>query len=293
MKLAINLATRGRPELACSTAQRTLSNIQNPETSFMISVDEDDIETYNALKKIYSDHNEFPAISFSSREDSLGAKFNRVLYCFPDADIYMIACDDGPHITPGFDNKILSAAKLIPDRYFVVTNHLENMNFSSIQAVSRGFIDKMDNKLWPEYFPYWFGDHWIMDVARMCGRLVFVDIYTDHSNVPATQGRRDEDFWSEVYVRLAPERERQARSIILAQDFLDPFWKKQLLTNNFPLTTELSTAVNLHVAMLAGDPATAGTAPDNERHQRLREAAEKLVGPITRWNNQFIRTKCP
>lgn len=271
MKLAINLITRGRPEMALATYKTTLSNIRAPNTVLMVSLDDDDEPSIQAFKDILH-------VSVRPREDALGAKHNRVLELVPDADLYMMAVDDGPHITPGFDRKILRAARLHKDGYVVVQNHLENLSFPSIQAVSRKIVEKM-GWAWPPYWPFWFGDHWIDDIARMTGRAVFVDIMTDRVQVPPTQERRDIDFWAELYNRLAPEREKQAEDIILAKDFRGTIEQKHALLHNFVLVRERSMILN---AIAVRDTIRSETAVDNERHHRLRIAASAKVGEIPR-----------
>jgi hypothetical protein len=281
MKLVLNLATRGRPEMAADCIERTLANVRDPNTRLMVSVDEDDKETQRELKWIGdADFFSRQDVTFDirEREDTLGAKFNRALEVFPDADLYMTAVDDGPHITEGFDAKIIEAAQVYPDGYVVVANHLENLSFSSIQAVSRKIIDKM-GFWWPPYWPYWFGDHWIDSIGRGIGRLAFVDIHTDRSNVPPTIGRRDIDFWAELFNRLWAVRDDQIERIIQAKDFMGPRWQKQALLRNRKFIHEHDVILN---AIAVNSTINSETAEDDERSQRARAAAEKMVGPIPR-----------
>jgi len=279
--LAINLITRGRPDMAVAWVKKTLTNSRFAD--IMVSADSDDEPTIKAITEL------LPIYRFKldvrEREDALGAKHNRVLDVFPDADLYMMGVDDGPHVTPGFDKLILKAARTWPDGYVIVQNHLENLSFPSIQAVSRKIVEKM-GFVWPPYWPYWFGDHWIDDIARMIGRAVFVDILTDRAQVPPTQERRDIDFWAELYNRLYMARETQASKIIRASDFSASKAQKTALERNFILVRERSTILN---AIAVRDTIGSETAPDSERHQRLRAKAEEMVGPIPR----AVRTGSP
>jgi hypothetical protein len=273
--LAINLVTRGRPEMAVAWLKTTLKNVRSPATKILVSADWDDQPTIAALQGI-------PGIGdfldVRSREDALGAKHNRVLEIYPDADLYMMGVDDGPHITPGFDKLILKAARTWSDGYVIVQNDLENLSFSSIQAVSRKIVEKM-GFAWPPYWPYWFGDHWIDDIARMTGRAVYVPIQTDRAQVPPTQERRDIDFWAELYNRLYEEREQQARNVIFADDFRASMAQRNALNNNFILVRERSTILN---AIAVRDTIGSETAADSPRHERLRAKAEEMVGQIPR-----------
>jgi hypothetical protein len=273
--LAINLVTRGRPEMAVAWVKTTLKNVRSPATKIMVSADWDDQPTVAALQDIWDGRFE---LDVREREDSLGAKHNRVLDVFPDAALYMMGVDDGPHITPGFDKLILKAARTWPDGYVIVQNHLENLSFPSIQAVSRKIVEKM-GFAWPPYWPYWFGDHWIDDIARMTGRAVFVDIQTDRAQVPPTQERRDIDFWAELYNRLYEQRETQVIEIVCAPDFRATSVQRRALMRNRILVRERSTILN---AIAVRDTIGSETAADSPRHERLRAKAEEMVGPIER-----------
>src|SRR5262249_59440327 len=113
MNLSIILATRCRPGLLARTVETTLSNIRHPGTKLVIAADDDDVGTVG-LKDRLGD----PRIVWSvkPREDSLGTKYNRVMSVAP-AEVYTAMVDHSPHITPGFDEKILEAAQVYPDRY--------------------------------------------------------------------------------------------------------------------------------------------------------------------------------
>jgi hypothetical protein len=282
MRLTINLATRGRPELLVPTIEKTLENVRDLNTTLMVSVDDDDEATISALSSCpFLSGNKF-YLSTAPREDSLGAKYNRCLSLpWVKADVYLAMVDYAPHVTPGFDERILEATESFPDGIGVVYNHLANLSFSGINAVTHRMAELMGG-IYPEHFPYWWIDHWLDDVARMIGRIAFADVAIDTSRRPGTQSKRDLLFWAEFFDRTWPLRERTALSIVERREFVSPPWLKSLLVRNFPSERLRSRAVN---AAAVREHAGTDNAVDDERHARLREAARQLVGDIavTSW----------
>ena len=268
--LVINLATRGRPALLLETVRRTLANMASDRTTLLISVDADDALTLAALKSLPDDKRIVPLIA--EREDSLGGKYNRCL-AHP-AGVYLAMVDYAPQITPGFDEKILAAASLFPDGIGVVYNHLANPSFPGINAITKGLADKL-GWFYPPYFPYWFVDHWLDDVAKLIDRIAFADVQIDGTKRPGTQGRHEPGFWGTVFDLMAGERNRQAVAIIKSDDFLTPDWQKQMLLGRMPLVEVASRAINDGVRRAQQEPAS-----PEPRYQRIRAAALGKVEAI-------------
>lgn len=268
MKLTINLITRGRPERLVDTIARTLPNIVCPETRMIVSIDDDDPETIEAIKAFEADPRVMPIIR--PREDALGEKWNRAMLV--PADVYMPLGDYTPLVTPAFDQKVLDAASLFPDNIGVVYSHMANASFPSIWCVTHGLAMKMGG-LCPPYFPYWFVDHWVDDIARMIGRISFVDMQTDVGIKPTTQEYREAAFWATVFDCLRLKRRAQARSIIDSPDFQEPEWRKEILRNHYPLIEFRSQWINDTVRSWKPAPFT----PGGDRYDRLRVQALKLM----------------
>src|ERR1700731_1208317 len=124
MTLSILLTARSRPELLRYTVETTVPNIHDQDTRLIIAVDEDDPET---TVEAWSLEKRYPCVeaSVKERECGLGQKVNRVLTIAP-ADVYLHMTDYQPHVTPGFDLKIMEAASVFPDNIGVVFNHMAN-----------------------------------------------------------------------------------------------------------------------------------------------------------------------
>lgn len=278
MRLALNLATRGRPQLLLSTIKRTLENIRDPLTILMVSADHDDQPTVDMLNTLYATGALTGVlVSIKPREDTIAAKWNRVLAEIPGADVYMPMCDDGPAITPGFDEKILEAASRWPDGIGVVFNHLENLSFSGIQAMTRRWVE-LTGYIYPEHFPYWFVDHWVSDLAEMADRVGYADVRLDcATNRPPTMEMREPAFWATFYDACKIRRRREMAFILDALVCVTPAWQKQVLFDRAPLVEQYSTMVNDSVRGNAQMAAYAAQHAPDERYLRVKRAALDLL----------------
>jgi hypothetical protein len=229
MKLTINIATRGRPELLEYTIKNTLPNIRLPNTVLMVSVDDDDTATQNLIKR---DSLNPVRWSIKPREDSRGEKYGRALTAAP-ADVYLPAVDCAPILTPGFDEIILERARLFPDGIGVVrTPYINNVFPPALQALTAGYVEKMGYIYNPEY-PFWFIDHEVHDMARLIGRYVEapIEVKTQGTRPAKTIRLRDVSFWATYYDLMALERRAKARAII--EGFQAPAWVKAHLRDNY------------------------------------------------------------
>ena len=121
MALSIALATRGRVDLLRQTIAITLSNMSRKDTRLVVIIDNDDQATVDAIPSLPQDKR----ISYAAgpRADSLGGKYNAIMSLAP-ADVYLAMVDYAPHVTPGFDQRILDAAETFPDGYAIVLNQV-------------------------------------------------------------------------------------------------------------------------------------------------------------------------
>lgn len=258
MSLTIALATRGRAGLLKKTLERTMPNVKRPDTRLIVMADDDDREM---------DGFSFPGVEIDRRPRpaTVGEKYNRQIALAPESSVYMGMVDYVAHITPGFDQKILDAASLFPDGIGVVYNHMANLSFPFLNAVTKGYVEKVGS-FYPEHFPYWFIDHWLDDIARMIGRIAVaqVDIQIDYK--PPTQSMREPAFWATLFDAMCDERRKIAFSIIDSPDFQESEWRKKLLKNSHTLILERSQMINSIVRTMDGLDKTT-----DERYLALRE----------------------
>jgi hypothetical protein len=272
MRLTINLATRERPERLIPTIETTLANITLAGTTLMISADADDEATVEALRPYIGQC----AVSIRDREDTLGEKFNRALNVAP-ADVYMTMVDYAPILTRGFDAIVLAAAARWPDGYAVVTGNFANLSFPSLQAVTAKLAARLGG-IWPEYFPYWFGDHWVDDIMRMIERTSYAPVAVDcASRRPGrTHALREPGWWATYYDACHMLRVRQARGIIDDPAFEETAARKAALPHNFELVRQRARMIN-DVLRLDGAAIEAtrgaGVGPPDARYARAKARA--------------------
>jgi hypothetical protein len=268
-RLLIGLVTRGRPELLKITVEKTLENLREPDSLIVILADEDDQKMKDAALEFNDPR---VVMDVRPREDSIGGKVNRVMAM--EWEVYFHMTDYVPYTTPGFDTKVLEAASIFPDGIGVVYNHMANLSFSFANGVTRKLADKM-GYVYPEYFPYWFVDHWLDDIARIIDRIAVAEVSCQYADgrKPNTQEHREPGFWGACFTALVLERREIARKIIDSADFIEPEWRKRLMRRHHTLIEERSALLN---NSLKGMPANVtGT---DERYARIKQMTLKRVG---------------
>jgi hypothetical protein len=274
MKLAISLATRGRAQRLVDNVRISVGNWTDPNTVMWIMADHDDSHTHYALAGFH----ERVKTSVQKREDTVAEKWNRIVRLEPDADLYVVDADDTAFITPGYDSKLLDAAKRFPDGIGLVYGHMANASFTGIEAPTRGFVEKFGG-IFPEYFPYWFVDHWVDDVAKIIDRISFADVRTDQSNVGFTQEMREPEWWGTWFDAAYIFRRKQAHKIINSPDFKEPKWRKEILLTHHPIIEYKSKCINenLRVNKAHFSQFTQRNSLQDERYWRVKKKAIEML----------------
>ncbi len=272
MRLVISLATRARPAMVVETIKRSLPNWTNKDTIMQVQLDHDDPASLEALTN--AKLRDRVLLNVQQREDTVAGKWNRVLSL--PADVYSIAGDDDPYITYGYDDKILEAAKRFPDGIGMVYGHLANLSFTGSLSMTRKMADML-GYIQPEYFPYWFCDHWTDDVVKMIGRISFADIRTDQSKAPDTMERREIGWWTTFFDACYLKRRKEARAIIDSDEFMGEPWHKELLRAHHPLIEHRSRVLNGFVR--AQTPASTLSLKE-ERYVRIKQKALNMLDDL-------------
>lgn len=271
-RLAISLATRGRPEQLIDTIKRSVSNWTHPETVLYVMADRDDTATISAMSDAYVANRllfERVRLHVAEREDTIAAKWNRILKV--DADVYMVAADDDPYITPGYDTLTLEAAKRFPDSIGMVYGALANMSFTCSLSATRKWCDIV-GYLQPELFPYWWVDHWTDDLAKITGRIAVSNIRTDQSKAGKTQEMREPAWWATYFDACYLMRRAEAHNIISQLDC--PDWQRELLMTGHPLIEQRSRMINESVRQNARNlEGMSGLTKKDARYLRLQTHA--------------------
>jgi hypothetical protein len=273
MRLVIGLATRGRPAELLETLAITLPNIQRRDTVIMVAADADDHATIDTVEKSFVAGGQV-ILSVEPREDSVGAKWNRAL-AIP-GDVYLIMADTIPYITWGFDQKIVEAASLFPDGIGYVVGPLVNGSFSGTMAVTRKFAELFDEQILPTYFPYWFADHWLDDVARITGRIAYVDGVIRNERTHITQELREPGWWADWFDAAYLLRRASGHKIVKAMQ--EPHWRKRILYTHHPLIERRSCYINDIIRARSREwTALHGFDMNDTRYQRIRQKAAAMV----------------
>lgn len=279
MQLVISLATRGRPDRLIDTVSRSYANWTDPNTRLYVQLDQDDPTLDQTIAKLKDEPcalDNMVVADVRPREDTIARKWNRALDV--PGDVYLVAADDDAYITPGYDTKIIEAAKRFPDGIGMVYGHLANLSFSGAVAPTRKLCELMGGKIFPEYFPYWFVDHWTDDVARIIGRLSFANIRTDQSKPGVTQEMREPGWWATWFDAAYLMRRKQAHDIIRHPDFAGAQWHKDLLLTHHPLIEVRSRMINANVrAQNAQLSQWAGNLKPDARYSGIKQRAASMV----------------
>lgn len=273
-KLVVSLATRDRPQQVVETVSRSLALLASPNTVYMIQVDGDDFPTQHAVTNAPWSADSRIRINIKAREDTIAAKWNRCLT--EPADVYLCAGDDDPHITSGFDAKILEAASLFEDGIGFVYGINANLSFSCFVAATAKMCELMDNTIQPEYFPYWFCDHWTDDLAKLINRIAYTDVRTDQSKAGKTQEMREPGWWATWFDAAYLMRRNQAHKII---DHLTGSDQQKELTRRLHRAVELrSRWINDQVRAQAPQlSAWSGLKGPDPRYQRVKDKAVAMI----------------
>jgi hypothetical protein len=275
LSLTISLATRNRPGMCVNVIGSVIRHAIRQDTRIMVCVDGDDNATADAVRACI-DKELDPRIflSVEPREDSIGEKWNRGLQM--GGTLFMPMCDDSMVLTHGFDEMFLKASAIFPDGIGCVYSAMANASFPAYMCITAKLADKL-GFVFPTYFPFWFVDHWVDDVARLIGRIAYAPVETDQTQQvkAGTQEMRDLAFWATFFDAGRRERRAQARAIIDGEDFQEPEWRKELLRQAYPLVEHRSTWINDQVRTMARGVMAQPAADD--RYWRIkRKAVEKL-----------------
>lgn len=286
--VALCIASRGRPELLRKTLQQTIGNVTRQDTAIVVALDKDD-ETVDEVRRQMAGLRDFSShhliisnnllFSIADREDSLGAKYNRAAAQI-EADLYVVGTDDCAIATEGWDARLHQAARNnFPDGIGALAFGTIPVpsGLPSMWAVTRGLIDRMGFFMVP-YFPFWWHDTWLDEIAQMIGRVHPVDIKTAYPGGNGkSRGVRDIEFWQKFFDLMRPMRVQTARDIIQSVEDTGEGKRQMLLHNLRSLcwAFEQRGKLLLDEARNRNLEAAIGfDAPTDERYHRIKTAAQ-------------------
>jgi len=282
------IATRGNAHQLERTITENLKGAVLPSTTVVVGLDEDDPALDDTLKLLGSLRTKgtvTPVIG--PRPDSIGGVYNRCAEQSP-ADIFIPGADDAIFRTWGWDRRILTEIRKLPD--FIGAIGCGAMPVASAlpgtYAVTRPLIDRMGFFLQP-YTPFWWMDTWLFEIAVLIGRLLPLKLEIDFGdNWAHTRGMRDLTYWAGFFDDLRPHRRAIAEQIINDPAFRSTASvKAALLARMDEMCRKF-----LHSNSCLRDPAYAAritasfahNAPEDDRYLRIKARSMALVQQSTK-----------
>ena len=210
--ISILIPTRHRldkvPHAVESIRRHARGNVE-----ILLGIDADDAETI-AWAQGRTDIT--PVVA--ERPDTLGAVTNG-LAARARGDLLLGLADDMEILTPGWDTELQRVAERVAPNGEPFAFYLDDQTapgFPSVWGVNRAWVEICGFACAP-WFPYWWGDTWIMEVGTACGRLFPVPVVTGQiAGRGKTTGLREVAFWSEFFHRTRPLRMQMADAIAAA-----------------------------------------------------------------------------
>ncbi len=280
MKLVISLVTRNRPDRLLDTVSKTIKKWNSSNTKLIIQVDEDDAPTIAALNNPpWGDKR--VVVNIKPREDTLADKINRAMS--EPGDAYLIASDDDPVTTQGYDIAILEAAARLDDGIGFVHGHLANLSFSCIVAPTVRMVEKLGYIQPGGLFPYWFVDHWTHDIGHITARISWADVRTDQTNVGRTLEMREPGWWATFFDACYLARRLEAYRLIDDPDFQETPNRKEMLKRRCHEVEMRSRWINDTVRAQSSSLENAGgPKTDDARYNRVRAHAASMIPDLLR-----------
>ncbi len=154
------------------------------------------------------------------RPISLDALHNRICQDVP-GDVYVCFIDDALCLTKDWDKPIADAWRANPKGLWWWKSRGDDITLAPI--TSHAWFEAADYKIFPEWFPFWWGDTWLSEVWVLATErnLDFLDVW--FLDCPKKTGNmRELKFWHDFYLWLQPERIAEAKRIAERMGYPEP-----------------------------------------------------------------------
>lgn len=277
--LSLLIASRGRPTELLRTISETDAHLALPDqTVISVALDWDD-ETMRGVEP--PETRARLVWHVGEREDSLGQKYNRAADNAPAA-IYALGADDNVFKTDGWDQRIRDCSAHFGDGLgFVYFGRLDG-TLPTNMAVPHKLKEFQAGMLFPPYWPVWFHDTWVDEVAHMCGRILWTDIEVEEiGGRGMSRGVRDVAFWAALFDAMRPIRFQVAANLSQAHN---PHWlqvqlgqRRDILTMFFG--SRMARMRDPHQAHQF-EKRMSFDAPEDERYQRIKNQAQQMLDEL-------------
>ncbi|MEE3715925.1 tetratricopeptide repeat protein [Tumidithrix elongata RA019] len=184
-----------------------------------IFIDDDDFVAKQALDEhIAADNYDFKIhYVFAPRTYAQGQMYNILRErCTTNPGIYMFVADKVLFVTPDWDVVVRETFDRYPDRILYAYINLDpsNPNIGYYGCVSAEWAN-ITGRLHTEFFPFWYDDTWINEVAIMGQSHTKLDIQLEYQGSFGVNKRlRNLHFWFRFYKNTAEERMQEAELIL-------------------------------------------------------------------------------
>ena len=229
MTVCLCIASRDRPGELTRTITEAMKLATMPNTIAAVALDEDDKSSL-ILPDLYR-----AITDIAPREASLGAKYNRATkIAAGETDMVVLGVDDAYPSNPGWDQKLADAAAKFTDGVGVVffgEKRAHPYDLPDGIAVTRKWIEQVGFFCSP-YFPFWWHDTWIDELAKLIGRYVWADVTWEKHGKSEVGGHkttrmREVTWWARFFDATRQMRVDTALRMINASDD-PPYLKAQL-----------------------------------------------------------------
>lgn len=215
--ITVLVATRARPTFLFRLLRSLEERVGRSEkVDIAVYVDEDDTATLDFSQS----HQAVLPTCFhvGPRTSTMGEMIHQLQRLRPESDIYVTTVDDTLFLTPAWDEAIRQAYASVPDG--IALAYVDDLNGDagsvSLVTLSRAWIEA-SGAMFTEFFPFWFDDSWLDQIAMMVGRklpLPVEAVTQSQGQQNRTSRMRNLAFWDRFYFHTLEDREAAARRLM-------------------------------------------------------------------------------
>lgn len=219
MKIAVIVATRGRPQRAggvIECARNLLSG--RHEVEFIVALDGDDWRSVEYFGR-FGFEGATPYVQ--PRPIGVGDCWNRAARAHP-ADIYLAWCDDAWMVTPGWDAFMVNAlgggveGNMLSANLGIVSWYdAQQPTIATMFGMTAAWVEA-NGFIYDARFPFWFGDSALVETAIFAtGQGMPGTSSLQFASMPGNLNPRlrDMDLWWDLFAATRHERVETARTI--------------------------------------------------------------------------------
>jgi len=218
MDITVHMCSRGRPlQLVAALASLQENESGEHNVRYGVAIDVDDLATIGVCETLKPTWPVGSGYRVGHRPVSMDALHNQLARDIP-GEVYVGFCDDMLCTTKDWDKEI---AKLVDENPKGVWwwSSKSRKEFTQMPIVSEAWRAAAGG-IFPEYFPYWWGDTWLAEVFVLAteGPLQYAPVFFI-DGAETTNNMRELRFWTEFYHWLKPVRIDEARKVAKALGF--------------------------------------------------------------------------